>query len=160
MLLIPIIPVHGCVNAIFNHANCRLGGALCRLHQRLFFVFAEPACHIVSDMEFAVTPDADADSGMSSVDSWLVVIADAAKMEEKHASLAGIENEVEYASALQIRIALVLPDLHQHSCGSHSATHGRNHKPGRRKGIFSGLRNELRKVMTVRDFKFAFLIAS
>lgn len=104
--------------------------------------------------------DADADSGMSSVDSWMVVIADAAKMEEKHASLAGIENEVEYASALQIRIALYLPDLYQPSCGSHSATHGRNHKPGRCKGFFSGLRNGLRKVMTVRDFKFAFLIAS
>jgi hypothetical protein len=32
---------------------------------------------------------------MSSVDSWLVVIADAAKMEEKHASLTGIAGEVE-----------------------------------------------------------------
>ena len=38
-----------------------------------------------------------ADSGVSPEDSFMVFIADAAKMEEKRASLAGIAAEVELA---------------------------------------------------------------
>ncbi|WP_423020691.1 hypothetical protein [Undibacterium sp. MH2W] len=51
-----------------------------------------------------------ADSGVSPEDSFMVFIADAAKMEEKRASLAGIAAEVELAVRQEQKVMVISRD--------------------------------------------------